>query len=227
MTYFALGTTLANMVNVETWVDIPPHILDEGPAPLLGPVLIRLASGATRRDGFISHVWRFDLATRDDFNTLIYNITGAHFTTQSRQVYLSTIDETGHYSPFLAYVERPYPQEGYRLRNGGFIDALVVRFNRLRLQSVTKTTTYSITTSDRLVYGDTSGGSFTVTLPAASSATANTVYSVEKTAAANTLTIAADGSDTVNGGSSLSLTSINSRYDLVSDGVSAWTSITA
>lgn len=226
MHYFALGTTLASMSNIETIVTIPAHILEDGAAALSGSVATRVGSGVSRRDGYIFHNWRLDLAYRTEFNALIKALTGAHFTAQSRSLYISTIDETGHYSPFLCVVDKPYPQEHYRLRNGGFIDALVVPFARLRLQSVTKTANYSITTADRLVYGNTASGNITLTLPAAASVVANTVYSIEKTAAANTLTIDGNGSETVNGAANVTLTAVDSRYDLISDGT-AWTSVTA
>lgn len=226
MHYFALGTTLANMVNIETVVSVPPTILDDGAAPLSGAVATRTGSGNTRRDGYIFHNWRLDLAFRAEFNALITSLTGAHFTAQSRNLYISTIDETGYYSPFLCAVDKPYPQDNYRLSNGGFLRELVVPFARLRLQSVAKTTTYSITTADRLVYCDATAGNFTVTLPAAASVVANTVYSVEKTTAANVVTIEGNGAETVNSAANVALTAINSRYDLVSNGT-AWTSVTA
>lgn len=226
MTYFAIGTTLANMVNLETVVSVPPTILDDGPAPLVGSVVTRLASGATRRDGFVRHVWRLDLAFRAEFNALMTTLTGAHFTAQSRALYISTIDETGHYSPFACYVERPYPQEHYSLTFGGYIRSLSVPFNALRLQSVTKTANYTVTTSDRLIYADTSGGHITLALPAAASVTPNTVYSFEKTAAANVLTLDGDGSELINGSATLALTALRSRADLISNGT-AWTSVSA
>jgi hypothetical protein len=222
-TYFALGTTLANMVNVETWADIPAHVLEEGVAALAGPVRTELMNAATRRDGFVPHAWRFDFESLAQFRTLVYQITGAFFTTQSRQVYISTIDESGYYSPFQCYVEKPYPQEHFRMQQ--WVRDIIVPFDDVTLQSVTKTANYTITTSDRLVYANTASGNITLTLPAAASVTAHTVYSVHKTSASNTLTIDGNASETINGALTATLTALNGRYDLVSDGT-AWTSVT-
>lgn len=224
--YFALGTTLANMANVETWIDVPPNILENGPAPLLGGTLTTLASGATRRDGFASHTWTLDVESRAQYDAFILNATGAHYTAQSRGVYISTIDETGHYSPFFAYISRPYPRESVRVTVGGWLRDIGVLFTNLQLQSVTKTANYTITTADRLVYVDTTSGNVTVTLPAAASVTANTVYSVQKTAAGNTVTVDGDGAETIDGSATASLTTLYSRLDLISNG-SAWVSINA
>lgn len=224
--YFALGTTLANMANVETWIDVPPNILENGPAPLLGGTLTTLASGATRRDGFASHTWTLDVESRAQYDAFILNATGAHYTAQSRGVYISTIDETGHYSPFFAYISRPYPRESVRVTVGGWLRDIGVLFTNLQLQSVTKTSAYTITTADRLTYVDTTSGNVTVTLPAAATVTANTVYSVEKTAAGNTVTVEGDGAETIDGSANASLTSLYSRLDLISTG-SAWVSINA
>lgn len=224
--YFAIGTTLANMTNVETWLTVPPHILENGPAPLLGGTLTALASGATRRDGFASHSWTLDLASRSDYDAFILNATGAHYTAQSRGVYISTIDETGHYSPFFAYISRPYPRDNMRVTVGGWLRDIGITFTGLQLQSVSKTSAYTITTADRLVYVDTTSGNVTVTLPAAATVTTNTVYSIVKTAAGNTVTVDGDGAETIDGSANASLTALYSRLDLISTG-SAWVSINA
>jgi hypothetical protein len=224
--YFAIGTTLAGMANVETWLTVPPHILENGPAPLLGGTLTALASGATRRDGFASHSWTLDLASRSDYDAFILNATGAHYTAQSRGVYISTIDETGHYSPFFAYISRPYPRESVRVTVGGWLRDIGVLFTNLRLQSVTKTSAYTITTADRLVYVDTTGGNVTVTLPAAATVTTNTVYSVVKTAAGNTVTLDGSGAETVDGNANKAVTALYGRLDVISNGT-GWVSINA
>lgn len=225
--YFAIGTTLANMTNVETYLEVPPNVLEQQPAPLLGGTLTALANGATRRDGFASHTWTLDLASRAHYDAFLLAATGAHYTAQSRGVYISTIDETGHYSPFFAYISRPYPRETMRVTFGGWLRDIGVVFTGLQLQSVTKTSAYTITSADRLVYVDTTSGNVTVTLPAAATVTANTVYSVQKTAAGNTVTVDGDGADVINGAASVAISNLYGRYDLVSNGVSAWTSIIA
>lgn len=221
--YFAIGTTLAGMVNLSTYVTIPPNILDDGEAPLLGGAATRAQDATLYRDGWIRHNWRLDLESRADYNALIYGVFGG-FTTASKTVYITTISEDGYYSPFLCKVDKPYPSENYRVTLGGWVRDLTMPFVKLQLQSVTKTTTATLTASERLAYCDTSGGNFTVTLPAADAVGTNTVVSVRKTSASNTLTIAAGAGDTV---SDTTLTANNGRYDFASDGVSAWASVTA
>src|SRR5687768_5460608 len=160
--YFAIGTTLANMVNAETYLETPPHILEDGPAPLIGAVANRVRSGLLNRDGFIFHNWRLDYESRDDFNDYIQSDVGG-LSVAGLEVYITTIDETGHYSPFLCALDRPYPQENYHIAVGRWIRDLVVPFAHLRLQSATKTGNYTMTASDRLIYGDTTAATRTMT----------------------------------------------------------------
>ncbi len=82
---------------------------------------------------------------------------------------------------------------------------------------VSKTGAYTATSSDYIILCDTSGGSFTITLPATSGI--KTIYHIKKTdSSGNTITVDADGSETIDG----SLTKvINIQYDsmmIVSDG---------
>jgi hypothetical protein len=224
--YYAAGTTLANMLNIETDIETPPTAMPDALAPLLGSVRTQLMDSSVRRDGFINHRWLIDPIKTAEFRALLYAVLG-DFVTSSATVYITTIDEAGYYSPFLCELERPYIGDHYETAVGGWRRSLIIPLLNLRLQSVTKSATYTMTSSDRLIYGYTNGGGFTLTLPSAAGVTANTIYSIEKADAANTLTIARAGSDTVDGGASVTLAVNHGRYDLASDGVSAWASVLA
>lgn len=223
--YFAVGTTLANMVNIETYVAVPPHVFPNYLMPLSGPVKTRLGSGAARRDGWISGVWPWDLLSASDWRSLVNNVMGG-FTVASRALYISTISEDYYYSPYLVSVEKPYPQDELEPAIGGRdVRNIVMPLHKGVLQSVTKTSNYTVTASDRLIYVDTSGGTRTMTLPAANSVTPNTVYSFQKTSASNSMVLDGDGSETIDGATTKTLTGLNARADIVSDG-SAWSSVT-
>lgn len=82
-----------------------------------------------------------------------------------------------------------------------------------------KTTTYSILSTDDVVLA--SGSAFTLTLPAAS--TKHVLY-IKKTDSSftNIITIARAGSDTIDGATSTTLNTIGETVVLVSDGSTAW-----
>ena len=74
-----------------------------------------------------------------------------------------------------------------------------------------KSANYTATTSDHTLYFDTTAAGYTLTLPAASG-NAGLEYVVKKTVAANTLTIDANASETIDGALTLTL---SSQYDTV------------
>lgn len=86
---------------------------------------------------------------------------------------------------------------------------------------VAKTGTYTLTSNDTFVNCDTTSGSFTLTLPAASVVSGRT-YHIKKTGAANTCTIARAGSDTIDGATSIALTVENESRSIIGDGTSKW-----
>jgi hypothetical protein len=222
--YFAVGATLAGMVNVETLVSAAPTVLDGGSVPFAGATKRRTLSGRTRRDGAAVGVWVFDVLTRVEYRALLLALYG-NFTTESRALFVTSVDEMGYWSAFEAVVEKPYRGEDSRDSNADWMRDVTFALFDARLQSVTKTGTASLTASERVVYGNTAGSGFTLTLPAASAVQVDTVVSVEKTTAANTLTVQRAGADLVNGGTSLALTTNRQRVDLASDGVSAWRTV--
>lgn len=90
------------------------------------------------------------------------------------------------------------------------------------LSLAAKTGNYAVLTTDDVLTGDSSGGTFTFTLPAA--ATAGTkVYTFQKTDTSFTaITITHAGSDTIAGGASTTLNTLGETVRMISDGVSNW-----
>jgi hypothetical protein len=161
--YFAIGATLATMVNIQTLIDTPPTVLPEyGGAvmPLLGGTARRALSGRLRRDGYASGAWGFPTLDDDltDLNDLLVALVG-DYATASRERYISTLDSTGHYSPFLCYVDAPYPGQTLDLVQLSRVRNARVLLTGGVLQSATKTSNFTVTTSTHHLYADTSGGS--------------------------------------------------------------------
>lgn len=225
--YFAFGTTLANMVNVENYVTHPPHVLPRFgglPMPLQGGVGRRVLSGKLRRSGYASGRWMFSdfEDDYDDLNALLLALYG-DFTTSSRELYISTLDSSNHYSPFLCHVDCPYIGQSHDLFND---HPTAVGFDLIGgvLQALTKSANYTVTTSDHHISVDTSGGSRTMSLPALSGVNQNVVYSFVKTSASNNLVLDPNSSETIDGASTKTVTALNARVDIVSNGTQ-WVSI--
>ena len=226
--YFAVGTTLAGMVNVETLISTPPTVLPDyggAPMPLLGGAARRTVGGKLRRSGNAVGAWGFPTLDDDftDLNALLVALYGG-YTTASKELYVSTVDTTGHYSPFRCYVDAPYsgdtldfgvndhPRNARVLLTGGV------------LQSATKTTGYTVTTSDHLLYANTASGSITFALPALSGVNQNVVYSFIKTSASNNMVLDPNSTEQIDGASTKTVTALNARVDIVSNGTQ-WVSI--
>jgi hypothetical protein len=221
--YFALGTTLAALANVETITEYAPHVLPTQVIPLQGPAARRVLSGAVVRAGAVVMPMQWDVMKLSALRSLL--TTYWSYSTASANLYASWLDETGHYSPFSVTVSRPYPGDDYQINDQTWAKQISLTAYNWTLQSVTKTGDYTVTTSDRLVYANTAGGNITLTLPAASAVSANTVFSASKTSASNTLTVQRAGADTVNGGANTTATALNARINVISNGVSAWVTI--
>lgn len=84
----------------------------------------------------------------------------------------------------------------------------------------TKTGAYTATTSDTVILCDTSSGGFTITLPTAVGNERKRFY-IKKIDVANTLTVDADGSETIDGETTASIVGLNS-IQIVSDGTEWW-----
>lgn len=83
---------------------------------------------------------------------------------------------------------------------------------------VSKTSAYTATSSDCVISCDASGGAFTITLPTASGI-AGRLYRIKKSdTSGNAVTIDPNGSETIDGSSTKSLTTAYDSVDLISDG---------
>lgn len=88
----------------------------------------------------------------------------------------------------------------------------------MALKSNTYTTTHTITTSEVVILANANGGGFTVTLPDATTLT-NKVYYIKKTdTSGNTVTIATTSSQTIDGSTTVLLSSPYSVRTVMSDG---------
>lgn len=93
--------------------------------------------------------------------------------------------------------------------------------SRYDIKSVSASATVDLTYPRTLYKVDTTSGSVTMTLPPARTAVGMRVE-FKKMAAANTLTIAASGSETIDGVPTLTLTSQYQGRSMVPDGTSDW-----
>lgn len=84
------------------------------------------------------------------------------------------------------------------------------------LPVATKTAAYTLTTADRVILANTSGGAFTLTLPTPSGAT-GIPFQIKQKAGANTLTVAPT-TGTIDGAGALVFPGANAAYTFVSDG---------
>jgi hypothetical protein len=87
--------------------------------------------------------------------------------------------------------------------------------------TATKTSGYTITGADTVIFADATSGNVTITLPAASGLGGYRFYVKRIDNAANTCSVARSGSDTIDGQTSVSLDLQYTSITLVSDG-SAW-----
>lgn len=221
--YFALGTTLANMANLETTLsgEPPPHVLEGGRIPLLGPVVRRTLGQAVQRNGAIDAPIRFDTMRWSSLNTLITTYF-TNYLTAYAALYASWLAEDGYYYPFSVTLERPYEGEHYRLVDGVNVREIAIPGYDWTRQINTENATATLTTSERYTESNTSGGAVDLTLPAASAIQADTIFSLKKTGGGNALRWLRAGSDTINGATSLTVTG---QSQIISNGVNAWTSI--
>lgn len=96
-----------------------------------------------------------------------------------------------------------------------------------QMATVTKTTTYTATVTDRTILCDATAGAFTVTLPTAAAAydsalATGTVLTLIKTdSGANAVTIDGDGSETINGATTQALAAQWDKLTIISTGT-AW-----
>ena len=81
---------------------------------------------------------------------------------------------------------------------------------------------YTVEFEDGLILADSTGGALTVTLPLAATMTGRVVTVKRVNGGGNNVTIARSGSDTLDGATSLTLSSQYQSYTLQSDGSAGW-----
>lgn len=215
--YYAIGSTLAGMVNMSTYFRYPPKsVRSAQPAPLLGGARRRSLAGLGRADGHINSNLVLDFASQSEYETFVYAVFGS-FTTFSVARYFTLFDTSGHFSPYYGYIEQPT----INWETSDALTNVVFPLANLVLQSATKTSNFTVTTSTRLLYADTSGGSVTFALPAVAGVNANTIFSFVKTSASNNMVLDPNSSEQIAGASTLTVTAQYERVDIYTDG-SAW-----
>lgn len=112
------GHNVASPTNVESIIELPPHVLPGQTVPYLGPVKSRAGSGKARRDGNVMRQWYWDVMTLEDYNALTMAVWG-DFTTAGLAATIITLDVTGRYARFNVYADAPYPDEDFTYASGG------------------------------------------------------------------------------------------------------------
>lgn len=112
------------------------------------------------------------------------------------------------------------PVGGWGLLNGRLarVVDLLRQGQRYSTQRVTGNTTLSVLSTAQAVLVDTTAGSVTITLPPAADAVGRLPVTIKKVVAANTLTVAADGGDTIDGAASVSWQASGDSREFLSDG---------
>jgi hypothetical protein len=90
-------------------------------------------------------------------------------------------------------------------------------FNRVGVVSVS--TNYTFQATDRTVLGNSSSGDITITLPTAVGVTGEALYDVKHIGTGNVVTIAPNGSETIDGQTSIELIFPQDSITVQSDGV--------
>lgn len=220
--FFSIGTSLATMKNIQTLIEVPPTYIDTGRIPLVGAVERRVGTGRMRADGFIQTPGiQFDKLTRDEYRTLLLYIFGDYYTKSVRR-FVSWVDDLGFYTPFYGWIDRPTGLKDFtphRLRPTTF------PLRDLIMQSTSKSGNYTVVPGDNLIFVDTTGGDVTLTLEDAADFEPGVAYRFIKTVAANDLIVDADGSQTIDGATTITVENANEQVQLVSNGVDAWQSV--
>lgn len=225
LAYFALGTTTANLVNVElTLLSDPPHVpVDGGRVPFVGGVGSRAVDGALVRDGFLNGKWLLDIVSSAELFSFIYGRYSS-YTVSSQRFYVSTLDESGNYSPYYVYLERPSTADNtvaVSVANGYWLTGALWNLTDCQIQSVSKTSSYSVTSSDHFIYADATSANVVLTLPDPTSVNAYVVYSAVLTATASSHTVSFKYSTTTYASTS----TVYGRINVFSDGTN-WQALT-
>lgn len=95
------------------------------------------------------------------------------------------------------------------------------------LSQTTITANYTVLTTDQVILADATAGNIVVTLPAASAEGAREVAVKKIDSSANTVRVAAAGTDTIDGAASVTLSLQYAWIDITGDGTSKWNILSA
>ena len=212
------------MVNIETIVSHPPNSLDGNRIPLLGPIVREAQDHTIVRTGSINKPLSWDIMTQTGMRDLIMNSFGG-YSVASKQFYVCAISEDSYYAPFLVTLTRPVDGEHYTPRIGGYmIENVRIPGAGWTLQSSTKTSNFTVTTSTHYLIADTSGGSITFALPAIAGVPTDVPYTFLKSSGSNNMVLDPNGAETVSGASTHTTTALNAVVVIVNNGTQ-WVTI--
>ncbi len=117
-----------------------------------------------------------------------------------------------------AFVRLPIGATGKTLRVSGGLPAWSDADTNPAVATSTKTTNYTITGTDVIIFADASSANVTITLPAASSFGGYNFYVKRIDSSANSCSVARTGSDTIDGSTSFSLDTQYFAVRVVSNG---------
>lgn len=198
--------------------------------PLQGPIAEMTLDGGVQNNGqknaklFMGGLLRSQLDALVAATVVTWETASADYTFVGR-------DERWNWGTWNAKVWLPRDlsdqEPDYELMAQGHAQNIYLPFKNCRRELLSVSGATTLTATQRYVKVDTSGGNVTVKLPAAS-AVDYVVFSIIKTAAANTLTIQradAPGTDTVEGAASIAITALNEQSDLWIDTGTNWSRI--
>ncbi len=224
-TYYAIATggDLADLVNVETLIGTPPNALPARAIALHPPIVRRLTNRRIVRNGAIPGVLFWDNLLQTDLTVIMDTLFGGFDGNDDAEIVFSALDESGHYSPFSANAIAPVQGEHYQVATGGgYVTDLEITLLDCVRQVTDRTTSATITTSERLTRADSTSGNVTITLPALSSVGVYTIHSFVKQVAANSLILMPPDAQ-IDAASSKTITAIG-RTDIYHNGTS-WRSL--
>ena len=111
--------------------------------------------------------------------------------------------------------------EGLTTRLNRVLKSLDTEYNT-GLERFTKTGTYTADSNDDVLMADVSGGGFTITLPSVAAKAGHVIRVKLVVAGGNTLTVARAGSDTIDGATSVTTTTLWGNWTFISDGDTEW-----
>lgn len=127
------GLSVATPANVESLIQYPPTIGEDGLLPaILGALPERMLDGSVQYNGNVRHKWHFGYLSAVDFSALINRALGG-FTTASANVTIITKHVPDTYARYNAIVYQPQPggenSQGDFLRaRGGGVYQLTLTF---------------------------------------------------------------------------------------------------